>query len=174
MIELALVQRASRLRFSDEITRVSRLLRRDTIDTVATEQIGSLYKEYLRFINQIHFREVNTQDQGIELYQLIYKTLDIEEHVEDIEKEINELYQYVDLVDDKIRNKNAEILNYIAAGFLPASLFFTLLSINYDNTFRMPFVWTSVAIGVCVSALMLGILYLIKNHKNKSKWKRKV
>jgi hypothetical protein len=164
MIELILIQYASRLRFSDEVTRVSHLSKEKNIEKPVVEQISSLYKEYIRFINQVHFREVSPQDQGIELYQLISKTLNIEKYVEKVDKEIAELHQYMDLLDDKIRNRNAEILNYIAAGFLPATLFFTLLSSNEKNLSAIPFGW-KIVIGVALSALILGILYLIKNKK---------
>jgi hypothetical protein len=164
MIELILIQYASRLRFSDEVTRVSNLSKGQEIDKSIVEQISSLYKEYIRFINQIHFREVSPQDQGIELYQLISKTLNIEKYVEKVDKEIAELHQYMDLLDDKIRNRNAETLNYIAAGFLPATLFFTLLSSNERNLCAIPFGW-KIVIGVALSALALIILRLIRNKK---------
>jgi hypothetical protein len=164
MIELILIQRASRLRFSEEVSRVSRL---SGGDKAVLEQISSLYEEYMRFINQVHFREVTTQDQGIELYQLISKTLNIEEYIEKTDREIAELHHYTDLLDDKIRNRNAEILNYIVAAFLPATLFFTLLSSNEKNLSCLSFGCKAV-IGVAVSVLsvlVVGILYRIKNKK---------
>lgn len=77
MVELVLVQRSSTLRFSDEITRVSCLSKDNKVEKEVIEQISSLYKEYIRFINQVHFREVTTQDQGIEIYDLMTKTLKI-------------------------------------------------------------------------------------------------
>jgi hypothetical protein len=166
MIELILIQCASRLRFSDEVPRVSHLSKGKEVNKHTVEQISSLYKEYIRFINQIHFREISIQDQGIELYQMISKTLNIENYVEKVDREISELYQYMDMLDDKIRNKNAEILNYIAAGFLPATLFFTLLSANEKHLSAISF-GGIIVIGFALSALMLGILYLIKNNKSK-------
>lgn len=160
MIELILVQRASRLRFSDEVSRLSALSKKKEINKTLIEQISSLYKEYIRFINQIHFLEVSAQDQAIELYQLAYETLSVEKQVKDLEKEIAELNQYVNILDDKIRNRNAEILNYFAAFFLPASLFFGLLCTKC-GVFNVELAWIAIA-GLSLSAIMIIILRIIK------------
>lgn len=66
MAELVLVQRASMLRFSGEITKVSQLSNQDV--EAVSKRVSSLYKEYIRFVNQIYFREITAQDQGIEMY----------------------------------------------------------------------------------------------------------
>ena len=165
MIELVLIQRASVLSFMDEITKMSRLSKGKMINISDNKQITSLYKEYIRFLNQIHFREVTIQDQGIELYQLLYKTLNVEEYVEDLDKEIEELHQYVSMLDDKIRNRNAEILNIIAAVFLPATLVAGIFSANKDFfNGKLP-VWTIIGIILAVMGVMYGVLQLIKKNK---------
>ena len=163
IVELILIQRASVLRFSDEITNVSRLSKGKAIDPAINKQITSLYKEYIRFLNQIHFREVTIQDQGIELYQLIYKTLNVEDYVEDLEREIKELYQYVSMMEDKVRNRNAEILNIIAAVFLPATLFATLF--GGMEGLKCLSTYAQVIILFGVSSLMYGLLKIIKQKK---------
>ncbi|MCW1735727.1 hypothetical protein [Anaerorudis cellulosivorans] len=162
MIELILLQRASRLRFSDEVTRQmiafpkSKELKQPLLD-----QVGSLHKEYIRFLNQIHFSEVTAQDQGIELYNLLYETLSIENHIKELDQEIAELDQYINLVDDKIRNKNAEILNYIAAFFLPISIICGLLSAARENEYLS--LVQIATIGFSCSFILVGILRIIKN-----------
>lgn len=120
MVELVLIQRASMLRFSEEVTQVSHLSHKE-IDIIS-KRISSLYKEYIHFVNQIYFREVTAQDQGIELYDLLQKNLQMEEYVKDLDGEIEELHQYVSLMDDRDRNKKATQLNYLAAFFLPVSI----------------------------------------------------
>ena len=159
MVELVLVQRASTLRFSKEVTNVSTLPKEKT--NMFIKRISSLYEGYIRFVNQVHFREVTTQDQGIELYQLISKTLNIEEYVEDLDKEIGELHQYVSMLEDKTRNKNAQTLNYIAAVFLPMTAFFGLLNANAGR-WCIGILETSL-IGISLSIVMLGILLIKKN-----------
>lgn len=120
MVELVLIQRASMLRFSEEVTQVSHLSHKE-IDIIS-KRISSLYKEYIHFVNQIYFREVTAQDQGIELYDLLQQNLRMEEYVKDLDGEIEELHQYVGLMDDRDRNKKATQLNYLAAFFLPVSI----------------------------------------------------
>ncbi len=135
MIELVLIQRASTLRFSGEVTRVSKLSKETNIHQSIIDQISSLYKEYIRFVNQIHFREVTAQDQGVELYEMMTKTLKIVEYIQDLDNEIGELSQYVHLIDDKIRNKNSAYLNKIATIFLPATLVAGLFGMNAIQNF---------------------------------------
>ena len=60
MAELVLVQRASMLRFSGEITKVSQLSNQDV--EAVSKRVSSLYKEYIRFVNQIYFREITAQE----------------------------------------------------------------------------------------------------------------
>lgn len=135
MVELVLIQRASTLRFSEEITRVSNLSKESSIHQIIIEQISSLYKEYIRFVNQIYFREVTAQDQGIELYNLMSDTLKIDKYIEDLDKQLSELNQYVHLIDDKVRNKNSAYLNKIATLFLPATLIAGLFGMNAISNF---------------------------------------
>ena len=120
MVELVLMQRASMLRFSEEVTKVSHLSHQET--EVISKRISSLYKEYIHFVNQIYFREVTAQDQGIELYDMLQKNLKMEDYVKDLDGEIGELHQYVSLMDDRDRNKKATLLNNLATLFLPVSV----------------------------------------------------
>lgn len=120
MAELVLMQRASMLRFSEEVTKVSYLSHKET--EVISKRISSLYKEYIHFVNQVYFREITAQDQGIELYNMLQENLRMEEYVKDLDGEIGELHQYVSLMDDRDRNKKANLLNNLAAFFLPVSI----------------------------------------------------
>lgn len=120
MIELVLVQRASMLRFSGEVTSVSKLSHQET--GIISNRISSLYKEYIRFINQVYFREVTAQDQGIELYDMLQSALKMEEYIKDLDNEIGELHGYVSLKEERDRNKKATLLNDIATIFLPITV----------------------------------------------------
>ncbi len=160
MVELVLIQRASILKFSSEVTEVSRLSKSDTNDSIVVDKISSLYKEYIRFVNQIYFREVSAQDQGIELYELMSRTLKIKEHVEDLDNEIEELHQYVSFLEDKEQNRKAGTLNLIAAIFLPATLFagiFGMNSISDESiccTFSKPQFWIQIGMVVVATIVM--------------------
>lgn len=128
MAELVLVQRASMLRFSGEVTKVSNLSNQN-VDVISV-RISSLYKEYIRFINQIYFREVTAQDQGIELYSMLQSCLKMEEYIKDLDNEIGELHTYVSLKEERSRSRKASVLNDIATLFLPMTVITGFFGMN--------------------------------------------
>lgn len=164
IVELVLIQKASILKFSEEVTRVSGLPKNKKTDAGLIDRISSLYQEYIRFVNQIYFREVTTQDQGIELYDLISKTMKTEDYIKDLDREIEELYQYVSLVDDKIRNRNAERLNTIAAIFLPATLFAGLFGMNRGEDLKCSFWWQFLVV-ITVMGMAYFVMKFIQSKK---------
>lgn len=132
MFELAIIQNASLLRFSEEVVHVSDLKEKESKNNVA-ERIGSLYKEYIRFMNQAYFSNVTAQEQGIELYSMLLKQLNLESQVQELKNEISELYQYITLIIDQKRNRNGEYLNLLAAICLPATIIAGLFGMNKFN-----------------------------------------
>ncbi len=128
--ELILVQRATVLRFSSEITQLSNLVLSDKRLSV---KISSLFQEYIRFVNQIHFREITAQDQGIELYNILYKQMNLEPHVEKLDREIEELHNHLSIKEDRISNREMAILTNIATIFVPASLVTGFFGMNKEE-----------------------------------------
>ena len=118
MAEVILIQNASVLRFSSEVTNLSNRDERSGF----SENVSSLYKEYIRFVNQIHFREISAQDQGIEMYQRLYETMNLKEHVEKLDDEIGELYNYVVLREDHKSNNTMSLLTWIATIAVPITV----------------------------------------------------
>lgn len=119
MAELCLVQRACLLRFSDEVTSISAM--KEDKKIALAERVGNLYKQYLRFVNRIYFREITAQEQGIELYDMLQKHMKIETNVKDLDHEIQELHTYVAMIQGQKQNRNIELLTIIGAlFFLPA------------------------------------------------------
>lgn len=145
--ELALVQRACVLRFSDEVTSIGNI---EKGDRHLAARAGSLTRQYLRFINKVYFREVTAQEQGIELYDLLQQHMRLKGHVEDLDKEIQELNQYVSLQEEDARNEKLDLLTYIGAFFVVPSFVCTYLSIN---NFDMKSHFGSVAVLCLLSAL---------------------
>ena len=159
MVEFVLIQKMSILKFSEAVTDVSNL--KGKSDVVAN-RIGSLYKEYIRFMNQYYFKEVTAQDQGIELYQLLEEQMEIEACAKDLDEEISELHGYISLMIDEARNKKAELLNIIAALVLPPTVIAGLFGMNAMSD--MPdFAWQLLLI----IAITLGCLFIIR----KKLWK---
>lgn len=126
MAELCVVQRACILRFSDEVTEVSRLDRRSGL----AKRVGSLYKKYIQFVNKIYFREVTAQEQGIELYDLIQRHMRLERDVKDLDGEIQELHQYARLMEEEQQNEALQNLTYLGAFFLVPTFVVGYLGMN--------------------------------------------
>lgn len=151
------------LKFSEEVTIVSNL--KDKNDYRVANRIGPLYKEYIRFMNQYYFKEVSAQDQGIELYEMLEKQMNIEKSAKDLDNEIGELHRYISLMIDKDRDDKAGRLNLLAAIFLPPTVIAGLFGMNpfvqfFENS---GFIWQLILIIIAT----YGTYYLIK----KKLWK---
>ena len=162
MFELVILQRASILRFSGEVTRVSALKGND--NKKLSERIASLYKEYIRFINQIYFRSVTAQDQGIEMYEMLLRQFDSDTQIKDLDDEISELHQYVSLMIDQRRNENGEMLNVLAAIFLPSTL---LTGVFGMNPFREGQEVLSIGIQILLIAIITIVFFKILKNRRK-------
>lgn len=159
MLELVIIQRASILRFSDEVTKVSALKGRNSKEIAM--YAGSLYKEYIRFVNQIFFRNITSQDQGIELYEMMMRQFNSEVQIKELDEEISELHQYIMLNIEQRRSENGDFLNLLAAIFLPATLLTGIFGMNpifreeslniYDWTIQL----SIIAIATIISIILL-------------------
>ena len=161
MFELVIIQRASMLRFSSEVTKVSSLKGQKTKDIA--ERVNSLYKEYIRFINQIYFRNVTAQDQGIELYEMLLEQFNTEVLIKDLDEEISELHQYITLKIDQRRSENGDWLNKLAAIFLPASLLTGVFGMNpiFGCGALSPEDW-GVQLGVIIVSSIILMFFILR------------
>lgn len=159
MAELVLMQRASVLRFSSEVTRISKSAARERFD----ERVSSLYKEYIHFENQIFFREVSAQDQGIELYQKLFDAMNLEKQVEKLDGEIEELYNYVDLSEERRTNRTMSLLTWITTIFLPITVIAGFFSMNDDNDQLL----SQSVIMVCFAIIVISIVLIINKKRIK-------
>lgn len=116
MAELCLVQRACVLRFSQEVAGISAM--KDNKKIPFTKRVSNLYKQYIKFVNRIYFREVTAQEQGIELYDMMQEHMRIEQNVKDLDNEISELNQYATLLEDQKRSNSLAILTLIGSIFI--------------------------------------------------------
>lgn len=162
MAELILVQKASVLRFSQEVTNISMLDKRKNL----SDMVDSLYKEYIRFVNQIHFREISAQDQAIELYKMLYEKMDLENQVEKLDKEIDELHNYVSLYEDRQKSKVMDIMSIMAGVLLPVTVVSGFFGMNSSlneagggDSWLSSFTWQWVimVISVVVTSVVLAL-----------------
>lgn len=161
MMELALVQRASVLKFSGEVTRLSNLKKQDPH---LISRISDLYREYIRFVNQIYFREVTAQEQGIELYQALQIQIGLREQVESLDAEIEELHQYATLIEDRDQNKQLNLITKIGGMFLIPSLLvgyfgMNIFSFNTEQDGKMLTAWFIT--GMLITLLAFVYIFFI-------------
>lgn len=121
MAEIVLVQRASILRFSSLIKKA--------LDDKG-HGFNKYYQQYISFLNRFRLPEVSAQDQAIELYEILCQKIRIKENAEDLDKQFNELQEFLEL-------KSQRGLNELAAWAVPASVATALFTFffhdNYDN-----------------------------------------
>ncbi|MBI5729944.1 MAG: magnesium transporter CorA family protein [Ignavibacteriales bacterium] len=179
LVMLALLQRASLIRFSDEATKVRYL--ESTKDEIGLEDqleyVKQLHGKYLHFVNKIFFREPTAQEQGIELYDMLLEKMRIEREVKDLDRELNELHNYISLTVQERENKEIRILSKLATFFLPATLIAGILGMNtlpepseiptwlFNGAIHWPFLM-SLILMFLFTLITFGIFYLIRKKKN--------
>lgn len=114
MAELLLVQRASILNFSRRI--------KESVNA-GNNNYEKLHHDYILFLNQIHFREVTAQEQGIEIYQMLYNKMNIGQQVKELDNEIDELHASVENRRSRQLNKGALWVAIIALIIATISMF---------------------------------------------------
>jgi len=112
MVELALLQRACVLRFSEEVTRISALR---SGDRHLPGRMERLFREYLRFVNKLNFREVTAQEQGIEMYDMLRRSMRLDEQIKDLDAQIHELHNYAASLGEASRNAKLDLLTLLGA-----------------------------------------------------------
>ena len=172
MVELVLMQRASVLKFSDDVNDINNIPI-DTQRSVLYKKVIELCHGYIKFKNQFYFKEVTAQEQGIELYDMLQKSQRLDEMVKDLDEDIQELYQYHSILEDHDGNEKAQTLNNIMSVFTPASCVAALLALGSwrESWLDARDPWYICGIGVCIAILLSTVLYLWINRKNKKRRK---
>lgn len=164
MVELVLMQRATVLKFSERINMIS--ISADKSKELLRNEVNRLCQDYIVFKNQFYFKEVTAQDQGIEMYYLLQKSLRLEEMVKDLDEDIQELYQYHSILEEQEGNRKAQTLNVILGVFTPAAFVVSLLSYNHfiswgGHSERIKAMMTAFVIGIPLMFLLLFIYKII-------------
>jgi len=143
MVELCLMQRASLLQFSKRIADITH----ETSPQENAKRTARLNKDYLHFINNIHFSEITPQEQGIELYSMLQDHLEIDRDRVELNQEIQELHNYMNILAEAQRSeieagrgKALEVLTLIGTLLVVPSFIFGYygLGILGDNFATSP------------------------------------
>lgn len=166
MASLALAQRALALYFSREITWISKDIDEKKILTKKLrKRVDELNRDYLRFVNNIYFREVTPQDQGIELYDLMQKQMSIPRDESGLSGEIEQLHNYIEMKNEDRRNADMERLTWIATLFLPSTLVVGIFGMNSFNDIVLPNLFWQLMITLGVTFAFILVLKFKKKHK---------
>ncbi len=179
MAELCLLQRATVLSFSEEVTHVSNLIdAKEDLDKIE-KKIEELYKFYIMFVNKIYFREITAQEQGIEIYEMLQKIMRIPGDVKNLDSEIDELNRFASIIAEKTetkaikaQEKEAHKLTRLATLFIIPTILAGILGMNvlpaFDSIPKFLFSWQPVWpfwISIILISLTTGIgQYLIRNY----------
>ena len=164
LVALLLVERASILRFSNEISKLSQLKTDDTKENKKLcKDISELYRHYIKFVNQLYFREVTAQEQGIELYRIGVDITNIDNEVKALDEEIQELHQYAELISDNIKNKTLDTLSILGGALAVPSFMAGYFGMNIfgESSFDSLKAFVTVQnIGIFFSMLAMAIIII--------------
>lgn len=161
MAELVLMQRASVLRFSAEVTQISKLSKTKDFG----DRVSALYREYIRFVNRFYFREISAQEQAIEIYQKLYDAMNLKEQVEKLDSEIEELHNYVSMREDSRTNRTMSLLTWITAIALPFTVvagYFSMGDYSKNDMIRR-----ETLVMICFAIVVISIVLVINKKRIK-------
>lgn len=141
MVALSLAQRASILCFSEEVSFVS-----DVKDSRVTQRVRELHKHYIDFVNRMYFKEISSQEQGIELYGLMQEKMKISQGVETLEKEISELHQYATLIEERKNSDSLDLIAILGALFVIPSFITGFFGMNLTSVIDLFDKWFAPSI----------------------------
>ena len=113
LVTLVLMQRATLLNLSTEIARISTLPKYQLSDA-----ISSVYEIYVQFINQLYFKEVTEEEEGARIYEGLSNIFKIELELEQLNFEIDEVYEYATLVERTSSNMKVQLLTITGAALV--------------------------------------------------------
>ncbi len=147
MAVLLLAQRASILKFNKELETISedadRLIndnkesiKRKNIKKIDIEKIlqraERLNKDIILFSNRIWFEEVSPQEQGIELYKLAIKNMDIERQYTSLRTKVSQLYDFIRIRLEHQKTTNIQKLTLISIVFAVVVCILTFWAIDFN------------------------------------------
>jgi Mg2+ and Co2+ transporter CorA len=101
------------------------------------------------------------------MYDLMQKSLKINEYIKDLDGEIEELHRYVSLMEERESNRNVEWLNKVATVLLPATLIAGVFGMNYGDNIVIKSFWGQFIIVTGV--IVIAVIYFVINSLIKKK-----
>lgn len=164
---LLLYLRITSLRFSETLTSLTAKLRgeggRRPDRGGWEEDFASLREDFAVFTNLYEFPRVSNQEQGIEMYTLARKVLDVEEFFDELEDEIRSAHEYLAMAVSSRQSAEMTRLTWIATLGLPAAVItgFFGMNIVVEPLFDASSLRFQVIVVASVLSLGLALVYLL-------------
>lgn len=139
MAAIVLMQRVELLRFSKRAGEESQ--------GFEIENLQQLQKDYILFKNQFLLFEVTPQEQGYELYKKLQEELYVFEEKQELDDQLQSLYEYANVQQEQQLNKIAGKLGWLG-------IFLALLSVVWDR--MSPFDEMKGLFSQCPGLLRIG------------------
>ena len=174
MAVILLAQRASILKFSDDVTKITSQAKSSRGEFInkkfksVAESVKMLYSSFIRFVNRLYFEEVSPQEQGIEMYNIAFKNMSLAEQLRELRYEIERLYEFINLQYERDNNRRLSLLQKISL-FLPFPIAATIINmcIIYGSNeasifgFNIKTGWLFIILVVVIFVLLWLIYSLV-------------
>ncbi len=142
LILILLLQRSGLIKFSDDLNEMTDLLseaedEKNKIHANLSERLDAFRKKYILFVNKVWFDEITPQEQGIEMYELGKRVMELEKQKESIRNDIEEFYQFSKSKEQEKQRDLLDMLSEMGAILLPLGIWSTLISINLNTCFTI-------------------------------------
>lgn len=148
MAELVLCQRTAIVLFSKKVRQLSE-------QSDQYEDSFQLSNQYLHFVNRFWYKDITSQDQGVELYTLLRSTLNIDNHEATLREQIIQLHNKISEKSNNMIEDRSYKLNLMAGLIIPFTIFVSLAGLG--QLYKCGFSGQEV-MGIALAVIVLGIL----------------
>lgn len=170
MAVLVLIQRSVILMLEDEAATVSNKFIEDKfVSENDIHEIGCLQAKYVKVKNQMFLSEVTTQEQGVELYEMLREQLYIEKNMNDLDSSMSNLRDVSEITNDRLERISDDKKNFsVDILSIGLAMMFILepLSKLLEDYFELK---QSVTWSVGAFALIIILLCIYLNYKKTGK-----
>lgn len=164
MTILTLIQRATIIVYQNYASLLTKGIEADkkNITQAKLNTLLNLHEKYIGFQNQLLFFEVSPEEQGMELYQMLVKSLYINEEKDALAEQFKSLYDVTNANQNSTFSKYAAIMASIALVFTSITFIYDMFEIPQDICIR---------VGTVVIAIIIifGIICYVRNKYRRNK-----
>lgn len=164
MTILTLIQRATIIVYQNYASLLTKGIEADkkNITQAKLNTLLNLHEKYIGFQNQLLFFEVSPEEQGMELYQMLVKSLYINEEKDALAEQFKSLYDVTNANQNSTFSKYAAIMASIALVFTFITFIYDMFEIPKDICIRV----STVVIAIII---IVAIIWYVRNKYRRNK-----